>query len=190
MGRTRTLFTLFVLLLAGQRLLELRLSRRNERALQAQGASEYGAEQFRWMRLLHSAWFASMLAELFLLKRPFRPRLAGVAAVLTALGQAFRYVAIRTLGSRWTVRIFVLPGSKPVSGGIYRYLRHPNYLGVMLEIAAVPLLHSAYLTSIVFSLANALLLRARIRAEEAALMRAGGYRLLSGRPRFILRLQR
>ncbi|HTP01572.1 MAG TPA: isoprenylcysteine carboxylmethyltransferase family protein [Anaerolineales bacterium] len=72
----------------------------------------------------------------------------------------------------WTVRVMTIPGLPPVRGGIYRYLRHPNYLGVALEILAVPLLHSAYVTAIIFSLANMLLLTARIRAEDRALLEA------------------
>jgi methyltransferase len=110
-----------------------------------------------------------MAGEVLCRPRPFRRSLAGLAAALVAVGQALRYAAILTLGSRWTARVVTLPGVPPLSQGIYRYLRHPNYLGVVLEIAAVPLLHSAWWTAVAFSLANLLLLRARIRVEEAAL---------------------
>jgi methyltransferase len=89
--------------------------------------------------------------------------------LIFVIGQSLRYAAIRTLGRRWTVRIVTLPDAPLVRSGIYRYLRHPNYLGVALEIAAVPLLHTAYLTAILFTLANACLLAVRIRAEERAL---------------------
>jgi methyltransferase len=85
------------------------------------------------------------------------------------VGQALRLTAIRTLGWRWSTRVMTVPGVLPVQHGIYRYIRHPNYLGVELEILAVPLLSSAYLTSAVFGVANALLLRDRIRREEQAL---------------------
>ena len=111
------------------------------------------------------------LLEVFAGRRKFHPRLAALALSLFAAGQALRLTAIRTLGWRWSTRVMSVPGPSgaPVQHGIYRYMRHPNYLGVELEILAAPLLHSAYLTSAVFGVANALLLRDRIRREEQAL---------------------
>lgn len=183
---TRLLFVVFVLMLALQRLLELRLSRRHEAAILAQGGREYGADHFGWMKALHTAWFVAMLAEVFLLDRPFIPWLALVALVFVIIGQSLRYAAILTLGPRWTVRIMTLPGERPITQGIYGYVRHPNYLGVILEIAAVPLLHTAYLTALLFTLANAALLIVRIRTEERALDLDNQYRrAFADRPRFI-----
>jgi methyltransferase len=121
------------------------------------------------MKLLHTSWFGAMLGEVILLNRPFKPVQAAVAFAVLLLGQSLRYAAIRTLGPRWTVRIMTLPRTPLVTDGIYRYLRHPNYLGVFLEIAAVPLLHNAYVTAVLFTMANAGLLFVRIRAEEQAL---------------------
>jgi len=112
--------------------------------------------------------------------------LSALALSIFLLGQVLRYAAIRTLDWRWTVRIMTLPDAPPIEAGVYRYIRHPNYLGVILEIAAAPLLHTAYLTSIVFTLANAGLLIARIRAEERALNRHNAYeQVFKDRPRFI-----
>src|SRR6185503_19450089 len=124
-----------------------------------------------WIVTLHAAWFAAMLLEVFAGRRKFHPRLAALALSLFAAGQALRLTAIRTLGWRWSTRVMSVPGPSgaPVQHGIYRYMRYPNYLGVELEILAAPLLHSAYLTSAVFGVANALLLRDRIRREEQAL---------------------
>jgi methyltransferase len=110
-----------------------------------------------------------MIVEVVGLARPFVPVLAAGALLILVIGQSLRYAAIRTLGWRWTVRIMTLPDAPLIRSGIYRYLRHPNYLGVALEIAAVPLLHTAYLTAVLFTLANACLLAVRIRAEERAL---------------------
>jgi methyltransferase len=167
----RLLFAGFVVALGVQRLFELRLSRRNERRIRQRGGREHTPETYRWIVALHAAWFVSMLLEVFAGKRTFRPRLAALALSVFAAGQALRLTAIRTLGWRWSTRVMTVPGPEgaPVRHGIYRYIRHPNYLGVELEILAAPLMHSAYLTSAVFGVANALLLRDRIRREEQAL---------------------
>lgn len=186
MQRSRPLFLLILAGLGLQRLWELRLSRRNATGLLAAGGREHAAAHYRTMKVLHGGWFVAMTAEVLLLRRPFYPRLAVAASVLFTLGQSLRQLAIRTLGARWTTRVITLPGEQPVSGGIYRFLRHPNYLGVILELAAVPLFHTAYLTSISFSLANAWLLRTRIRAEEAALTTDNQYDThLGDRARFL-----
>jgi methyltransferase len=179
-------FVFIVAALAVQRLIELRLSRRNEARILSQGGREHAPDQFKWMKTLHTSWFVAMLAEVWWLRRPFRPLLGAAAFLILLAGQSLRYAAIRTLGRRWTVRVMTLPDAPPVSGGIYRYLRHPNYVGVMLEVAAVPLLHGAYLTSLTFSLANALLLTARIRAEERALAAHNRYQaIFAEKPRFL-----
>ena len=163
------LFAGFVAALGVQRLFELRLSRYNEQRMRRVGGREHAPFTYRWIVALHSAWFAAMLLEVFAGRREFHSRLASPAVGVFAVGQAFRLTAIRTLGWRWSTRIMTVPGASPVRHGIYRYIRHPNYLGVELEILAVPLVHSAYLTSLVFGVANLLLLHDRIRREEQAL---------------------
>ena len=183
---TKPIFIALLAMLAGQRLLELRLSKRNEARILADGGREHLAERFWVMQALHTSWFLAMIGEVVWLDRPFIPLLAAGAILVAALGQGFRYAAIRTLGWRWTVRILTLPGEAMVERGIYRFVRHPNYLGVILEIVAVPLLHSAYLTALSFGIANAFLLRSRIRAEERALSAHSDYaRVFANRPRFI-----
>ena len=176
----RLLFAGFVAALGLQRLFELRLSRRNVQRIRLQGGREHAPETYPWIVTLHAAWFAAMLLEVFLGRRRFRPRLAALALSLFAAGQALRLLAIRTLDWRWSTRIMTVPGVAPVQHGIYRQIRHPNYLGVELEILSVPLVHSAFLTSSVFGLANLLLLRDRIRREERALEEDNGYRELFG----------
>lgn len=166
---SRWLFLGVVALLGVQRLFELRLSRRNEEIMRQRGGREHARETYGWIVALHAVWFASMLLEVFLSRRKFRPWLAASALSVFAAGQALRLTAIRTLGWRWSTRVMTVPGAAPVRQGIYRYLHHPNYLGVTLEIFAVPLLHSAYLTSVSIGVANLLLLRQRIRREEKAL---------------------
>jgi methyltransferase len=175
LGRdTRVLYTVLVVLVALQRLAELALSRRHERRLRSRGAVEVGAGHYPWMVALHAAFLASCLAEVWLLARPFVPALAAIALAVLVAATALRIWTLRTLGGRWTTRVLVLPGAALVTGGPYRHLRHPNYLAVVLEVAALPLVHTAWATALAFSAANALLLRVRIRVEERALDGAGG----------------
>jgi methyltransferase len=183
---TRLLFAGFLAALGVQRLFELRLSKRNERRMRRLGGQEHAPETYRWIVMLHAAWFGAMLLEVIAGGRIFRPRLAALALGLFAAGQALRLTAIRTLGWRWSTRVMTVPGKAPEQRGIYRYIRHPNYLGVELEILSAPLVHSAYITSAAFGLANALLLRDRIHREEHALEEINGYpELFQGRPRFL-----
>jgi methyltransferase len=169
------LFAGFVAALALQRLFELRLSRRNEQRIRQSGGREHAPGTYRWIVVLHTTWLAAMLLEVFARRPKFRPRLAALSLGLFAAGQALRLVAIRTLDWRWSTRIMTVPGEAPVQNGIYRHIRHPNYLGVELEMLAAPLVHSAYMTSAVFGTANLLLLRDRIRREERALEEDNGY---------------
>jgi methyltransferase len=167
-----------------ERLFELRLSKRNAAWVLAQGGREHGAGHFRVMALMHTAFLFACAAEVVLLRRPFVPAIGLPALVVALAAQGLRYWAISTLGKRWNVRIIVLPDAEPVTGGPYRYLRHPNYVAVVLELAAVPLIHGAWLTAVLFSLANAAVLFVRIRAEEEAL--GSRYaRAFADKPRFL-----
>ena len=165
------LFLVVWLLLAAQRLAELVRSKANERVIQSQGGYEAFPGHFQLMRLLHVAWFVAMLVEVWGLHRPARPFLVLLGLVCLLAGQGLRLWAIRTLGVRWSVRIMVLPGAPLIESGPFVWLRHPNYLGVVLEMFGVPLLHGTWLTAIVFSCLNGLLLTYRIRCEELALGR-------------------
>ncbi|HYO55524.1 isoprenylcysteine carboxyl methyltransferase family protein [Archangium sp.] len=174
----------FLGLLAAERLVELVLSRRNAARAFARGGVETGQGHYRVMVVFHSLFLVACAAEVVGLSRPF-PGGPGFAALGVALGaQALRYWAIASLGERWNTRIIVVPGLAPVTRGPYRFLRHPNYVAVVLELAAVPLVHGAWVTAAVFSLGNALLLLVRIRAEEAALGAAYA-EAFADKPRFI-----
>jgi len=183
---TRTLYTALVILAAVGRLLELRIANRNRRRLLARGGVEISPGHYPWMVALHTTWLISCLTEVWLLDRPFLPWL-GIPALIVFLGAfALRYWVIRTLGERWTTRIVILAGVPPITGGPYRWLRHPDYLAVALEILSLPLVHTAWLTALVFSLLDVFLLRIRIRAEEEGLSRMTGYEeAFSDRPRLI-----
>lgn len=177
--RTDTLslygYLLLVLCIAMQRLLELRRSKRNEAGLKRRGAQEAASSHFTAMRGLHVGWLVGCMAEAYWRHQPPALAVSMPALAILMLGQTLRFAAMSALQERWTVRIMTLPGVPPVTHGIYRYIRHPNYLGVGLELAALPLLYGSWITALGFGIANAVMLRIRIRAEEAALDAAGGY---------------
>lgn len=175
-------FLLLVVAVAAQRLCELFYSRRNERRLLARGGREYAPEQMRWMTLLHSTWLVAMPLEVLLLERTANVMIASVALVAFLCGQALRYAAFAGLGDRWCVRVITVPREPVRVRGIYRFMRHPNYLGVVLEIAALPLLHGAWLTALVASALNGVLLAFRIAAEQRALSLDQNYQEAFGRP--------
>jgi methyltransferase len=159
----------FLGLLGVERLVELRLSRRNASLAFAEGGREVGQAHYRVMTAMHLAFLVCALLEPVVFERPFPGTLGFVALGVAVLAQALRYWAISTLGTRWNTRVIVLPDAAPVTGGPYRFVRHPNYAAVVLELAVVPLIHGAWLTAAVFSVANAVLLTWRIRVEETAL---------------------
>jgi len=174
----------FLALFAAERVAELLLSRRNARIAFARSGVEAGREHFRWMAAVHALFLPACAAEVLLLSRPFLG-LAGWAFVGAAIGaQALRWWAIASLGWRWNVRVIVVPSEPVVRRGPYRFLRHPNYVAVAVEMLCVPLAHGAWLTAIAFSLLNLWLLRVRVRVEEEALG-AAWERVFSGVPRFI-----
>ncbi len=172
---SKTVYTLLIVAVAAQRLAELRLSNRNERTLRGRGAREAGRSHYPWMVALHTGFLIAAPLEVWLLDRPFVPPLAAGMAVLLVAATALRYWTIRTLGDRWTTRVIYLPGSSAIAVGPFRWLRHPNYLAVATEILALPLLHTAWITAAVFTLLNGLLLRRRIRVEEAVLRENTNY---------------
>jgi methyltransferase len=167
------LLVLAVGLVAGQRLLELRLSRRHERILRARGAVERGGGHYPLMVGLHVMWLLSTLVE-GILRGPALPAYWPIPLALFLLVQPLRYWAIFSLGEYWNTRVLVVPGTRLVRRGPYRYLRHPNYVVVFVEIATFPLIFGAWVTALIFSILNAALLYVRIREENRALAELAG----------------
>ena len=174
--RSRVAFTALVAGVVGLRLAELRLSSRNQRAMEARGGTEHAARQMPWMRALHTAWFVAMLAEVWGRRPQPRPSWTALGVAGLGAGMALRRASQRALGDRWTATVTTVPGEARVRTGPYRWMRHPNYLGVVLEIAAVPLIHGATWTAGAFSVLNGAMLTARIRAEERSLDRSEAMR--------------
>jgi len=159
----------FLAALAAERMFHLALAARNARRAFAMGAVEHGRGHYPVMAAFHALFLLSAAGEAIVLKRPFPGALGWVALGGALSAQALRYWSIASLGQRWNTRIIVFPGAPPVSRGPYRFMRHPNYLAVIVEVACVPLIHGCWLTALVFSIGNAALLSVRIRAEEAAM---------------------
>lgn len=167
------LLVLAVALVAFQRLFELVLARRNERRARARGAVERGQRHYLLIVALHTLWLVSTLVE-GLLRGPDIPAFWPVPLALFLLVQPLRYWAIFSLGDRWNTKILVLPGEKPVGRGPYRYLDHPNYVVVVVEILTLPLIFGAWITALVFTVLNAAILSVRIREENRALSEFSG----------------
>ena len=178
------LYLALLVLVALERCVELVLSTRNARLARARGAVESGQGHYPVMSVFHGAFLVSCALEVVLLRRPFPGALGWIALAVVLAAQALRYWAVVTLGWRWNTRIVVVPGAPPVTGGPYRFVSHPNYVAVIAEMLALPLVHGAWLTALVFSLGNAWLLRVRIRAEEQALGQPWAH-AFAGRPRFV-----
>lgn len=167
-----TWYALLVLAVAAERVAELVVARRNAAWTLARAGVEHGRGHYPVMVALHTGLLVCCLLEPLLADRPFLPALGWSMLALVLLAQALRWWCIGTLGPYWNTRVIVVPGARLVGAGPYRFLRHPNYLAVVVEIAALPLVHSAWVTATVFTVANAVLLAVRVRCENAALTQA------------------
>ncbi len=148
---------------------ELAVSERNRRWSLAQGGVESGAGHYPVMVALHTGLLVGAVVEVLVLDRPFLPWLGWPMLALLVASHALRWWCISTLGRQWCTRIVVVPGLSAVTSGPYRFLRHPNYLAVAVEVVALPLVHTAWLTALVCGAANLAILAWRIRIEDAAL---------------------
>ncbi|MGV3711723.1 isoprenylcysteine carboxyl methyltransferase family protein [Pseudolysinimonas sp.] len=168
-------FTVLVLATGVERIVELVISKRNAAWAFARGGVESGTGHFPAMVALHTGLLVGALAEVWLLDRPFLPWLGWPMLAIALLCQVGRYAVIGSLGRQWNTRVIVVPGLPLSRRGLYRWpwLRHPNYWIVAIEGVALPLVHTAWITAIVFTVLNAvLLLGFRIPTEERALKAA------------------
>ena len=166
------LYIALVLATGVERLVELVISKRNAAHAFGQGGVEHGQRHFPFMVVLHTGLLLACIAEVVLLDRPFIGALGWPMLVIALLCQAGRYWVIASLGRQWNTRVIVVPGATRITRGPYRFawLRHPNYWIVAIEGIALPLVHSAWITALVFTVLNAVLLLAfRIPTENRAL---------------------
>ena len=162
-------YYLFILVIGVERLIEMAVSRRNANWSFANGGKEFGRGHFPAMIAMHTLLLVACITEVAVFHRPFLPRLGWPMVGIVALSTVLRWWCVAVLGKHWNPRLIVIPGAPLVRRGPYRFLHHPNYTAVTAEVAALPLVHSAWLTAIVFTIANALVLNVRIRAENSVL---------------------
>lgn len=159
-----------------QRIVELLIAKRHTQWMKARGGKEFGAEHYPLIVFVHVLFFVSMAVEVFAFKRTM-PSWWWGPFTLFLIAQLLRYWCIRSLGRFWNTRIVVLPQAKVVHRGPYRFMRHPNYAVVTLELLSLPLIFGAYVTCIAISLLNMAVLKfVRIPAEERALSALTNYR--------------
>jgi methyltransferase len=162
-------FIALVLLIGLERLVELVISRRNVTWSLNRGGREVAGGHYPAMVALHTALLLGCIVEVLVADRPFRPWLGWPMLLVVLATELLRWWCIATLGRRWNTRIVVVPDLPLVKAGPYRWFRHPNYVAVVAEGIALPLIHTAWVTALVFTALNAWLLTVRVRAENAAL---------------------
>jgi len=174
--------------LAAERGVELAIAQRNAARAFAAGAIEAGQGHYPAMVVFHSAFLVACVIERVMRGHGAPPAIAAIAVIAELFAQFLRYWVIFTLGPRWNTRIIVLPNAPPVTGGPFRFLRHPNYVAVAIEMIAVPMIGGAWITAIAFSVGNGILMMFRIPAEERAMGKsyAGAFSAL---PRFFPRIR-
>lgn len=151
-----------------QRLVELKIAKRNEKWMKARGGIERGAKHYKWFILVHSLFFISICLEV-IIRDVSNVKLNYVLFTIFMITQVLRIWCIRSLGEFWNTKIIISPEFSLVKSGPYKYVKHPNYIIVGIELFVVPLLFGAYITSIVFPLLHIILLTIRIPFEERAL---------------------
>ena len=166
------LYTIFVFATGLERLYELRISKINARIAMEQGGNEVGRGHFPWMVALHTSLLVGAIAEVWIFDRPFIIWLGIPMLIITLACQFARYWIISTLGWQWNTRVIVVPGAQRIRQGPYRFrwLRHPNYWIVVIEGIALPMIHTAWVTAVIFTILNAILLLGfRVPTEDEAL---------------------
>jgi methyltransferase len=163
------MYYLLIVAVGVERLVELVVSKRNAQWSFDQGGKEFGRPHYVAMVAIHTALLIGCAVEPWAAHRPFIGWLGWPMLAVVAASQVLRWWCIRTLGRRWNTRVIVLPDAPLVREGPYRWLHHPNYVAVVAEGLALPLVHTAWLTALAFTLANALVLWVRLRVENSAL---------------------
>ena len=168
------------------RLFELRVSRRHQQQMIARGATKINEPQFRWIVFVHTAVLLGAAVEVVALHRPFIPALAGVMLFLFLAANGVRAWVVRSMGQLWNVQVMDSTGLGVVTSGPFRFIRHPNYSAVFIEMFSLPLIHTAWITAVLGCAGYALAIAQRLLLEEKVLLANPAYRdAMSGKPRFL-----
>lgn len=168
------------------RIVELQISRRHQREMVARGATKVNDPRFLWMVLLHTGVLVGAAAEVVFLHRPFLPLLAAICFAVFLAANVVRWWVIRTLGEHWNAQVMDSTGLGVVTTGPFRYVRHPNYAAVFVEMLMLPLIHTAWITALAGSFAHMVVLSQRLSTEERILFSDAQYRAaMAGKPRFL-----
>lgn len=182
-------YLLLLAVVGFSRLMELQVSRRNQRRLEAAGAREVRDPSLPWMVAFHTSMLLGAAVEVVVLERRLIPWMACLGLVLFVLTNLGRWWVIQTLGVNWTVRVVGGAERTITVAGPFRWVRHPNYAFVFLEMIALPLIHTAMWTLLFGTIAHVFLLRERVRVEESALALSPEYMAaMGGKPRFVPKL--
>jgi len=186
MGLSVIGYLVLLLVVTLLRVYELLISQRHQHQMMARGAQKVVDPRFRWMVLVHVGVLAGAAAEVVFLRRPFYPVLAVPCFVVFLGANGVRWWVIRTLGEHWNVQVMNSTGMGIVTSGPFRYVRHPNYAAVFLEMLALPLIHTAWITALAGSAGHIVVLSQRLSTEERVLFSDARYReAMSGKPRFV-----
>jgi methyltransferase len=179
-------YLLLLLLVAALRIVELRISRRHQRAMVPRGAQVVVEPIYRWMVALHTFVIVGSAVEVVMLKRPFIPVLAVVMLGIFLAANIVRWWVIRTLGDHWNVQVMDSTRLGVVTDGPFRFVRHPNYAAVFAEMIALPLIHTAWITALAGAIGHIAVLAQRLSTEERVLFANPDYRAaMAGKPRFL-----
>jgi methyltransferase len=168
------------------RIFELGVSRRHQQQMIAGGATKVKEPHFRWMVLVHSAVLIGAALEVVVLRRPFIPNLAVVMLFLFLAANGVRLWVVRTMGKLWNVQVMNSTSLGVVTSGPFRFVRHPNYTAVFIEMFSLPLIHTAWITALLGCVGYALALSRRLVLEESVLFANPAYRTaMAGKRRFL-----
>jgi methyltransferase len=183
-----TVITFLALLLAVGflRIFELGVSRRHQQQMAADGATKVKEPQFCWIVFVHTGVLIGAALEVVLLRRPFIPILAAVMLLLFLAANAVRLWVVRTMGKHWNVQVMNSMGLGVVTDGPFRFVRHPNYAAVFVELVSLPLIHTAWITAVLGCVGYVATISQRIALEESVLFANPAYRTaMAGKPRFL-----
>ena len=159
-------FIIIISILIVQRIIELYISKRNEKWLLENGATEFGHSHYKYIVILHTLFIASLIINFFSVQNKY---FFILPFILVLILQIFRFWVIFSLGNYWNTKILRIPNSPLIKKGLYKYLKHPNYIIVICEILLIPLIFGLYITSIIFTILNAVILYKRLKIENEAL---------------------